>query len=85
MTPARKGVGAMLIAYAILFTLIVATLGVVLLGSDRSEAIVSLRPASTADAATKADARPTAAKRTTTARRRSTSVATLSPNSSNSS
>jgi len=41
-TAARKGVGAMLIAYVILFLLIAAVLGVVLLGRDKNEAIVSL-------------------------------------------
>ncbi len=55
---ARKGVGAMLIAYVILFLLIAAVLGVVLLGRDKNEAVVSLsapaiaavRPTATAPA-----------------------------------
>ncbi|MGE3904519.1 MAG: divergent polysaccharide deacetylase family protein [Reyranellaceae bacterium] len=51
MTVARKGVGALLIAYVILFALIAAALGVVLLGRDRSETVVSLRPANSATAA----------------------------------
>ena len=58
MTPARKGVGAMLIAYVILFALIGATLGVVLLGGDRSQAVISLRPAPTPAPAAKSDAKP---------------------------
>lgn len=41
-TAARKGIGAMLIAYVILFLLIAAVLGVVLLGRDKNEAVVSL-------------------------------------------
>ena len=45
MTVARKGAGALLIAYVILFALIAAALAVVLLGRDRSETVVSLRPA----------------------------------------
>jgi len=61
MTPARKGVGAMLIAYVILFTLIGAALGVVLLGGDRSQAIVSLRPAPTQAPASKSEANRTTA------------------------
>jgi hypothetical protein len=44
MTTARKGVGAMLIAYVILFLLIAAVLGIVLLGRDKNEAVVNLRP-----------------------------------------
>lgn len=42
-TAARKGVGAMLIAYVILFLLIAAVLGIVLLGRDKNEAVVNLR------------------------------------------
>ena len=61
MTPSRKGVGAMLFAYVILFTLIGATVGVVLLGGDRSQAIVSLRPAPTATPASKPEATRTTA------------------------
>lgn len=49
-TTARKGVGAMLIAYVVLFLLIAAVLGVVLLGRDKNEAVVSLRLPSAAAA-----------------------------------
>ncbi len=58
MTMARKGAGALLIAYVILFALIAATLGVVLLGRDRSETVVSLRPANAAVTASPAASRP---------------------------
>jgi polysaccharide deacetylase 2 family uncharacterized protein YibQ len=40
---ARKGVGALLIAYVILFLVTGAVVGVVLLGRDKSQAVVSLR------------------------------------------